>query len=111
MSNLAIKFNELEERKLFVAMYLLFKGITLLDDVNTAVLERIDSNDEKQKMQVKEFSEKIIKVAQARARIDDEYILTEDENEAERREEIEDEIYKLLEENFNNEKVKTLLSS
>ncbi|KEZ51324.1 hypothetical protein AZ46_0212130 [Metabacillus indicus LMG 22858] len=92
-------------------MYLLFKGITLLDDVNTAVLERIDSNDEKQKMQVKEFSEKIIKVAQARARIDDEYILTEDENEAERREEIEDEIYKLLEENFNNEKVKTLLSS
>lgn len=111
MSNLAIKFNELEERKLFAAMYLLFKGISLLDDVNTAVLERIDSNDEKQKMQVKEFSEKIIKIAQARARIDDEYILTEEENEAERREEIEDEIYKLLEENFNNDKVKTLLSS
>lgn len=111
MSNLAIKFNELEERKLFAAMYLLFKGISLLDVVNTAVLERIDSNDEKQKMQVKEFSEKIIKVAQARARIADEYILTEDENEAERREEIEDEIYKLLEENLDNEKVKTLLSS
>ncbi|WHZ58647.1 MULTISPECIES: hypothetical protein [Metabacillus] len=43
---MAIKFKELEERKLYAAMYFLFKGISLLDDVNSTVFERLDFENE-----------------------------------------------------------------
>lgn len=47
----------------------------------------------------------ILKVSEARARIDDEYIYTEDEVEAGRREKMEDEIYEWLEENVFDDKL------
>lgn len=107
---LAIKFTEQEERKLYAGLYLLYKGIALLDDVNTTVTERMDAENEIEKKEAKEFFGKISKVAEARARIDDEYIFTEDEDEAKHREEVEYEINEWLEENVFNDKLKTFLS-
>ncbi|QFT89676.1 hypothetical protein FIU87_13525 [Bacillus sp. THAF10] len=108
---MVIKFIELEERKLYAAMYFLFKGISLLDDVNSTVFERMDFENEIEKKKLLEFTEKILKISEARARIDDEYNYTEDENEAKRREKTEDEIYEWFEENVFNDKVKSFLNS
>ncbi|WP_121610778.1 hypothetical protein [Mesobacillus foraminis] len=108
---MAIKFTEEEERKLYAGMYLLFKGITFLDNVNTSVFERMDAENEIEKKEIKEFLWKISKISEARARIDDEYIYTEDEAEAERRGNIEDEINEWLEHNLFNAKLKTFLST
>lgn len=107
---MAIKFTEEEERKLYAGMHFIWKGISLLDDVQSDVFERIDLENEVEKKETKEFLEMILKVSEARARIDDKYIYTEDENEVVRREKIEDEIYEWIEENVFNEKLKTFLS-
>lgn len=40
---MAIKFKEDEERKFYAGMYFLHKGFTLLDDVNTALFDRMDT--------------------------------------------------------------------
>lgn len=107
---MAIKFTVEEERKLNAGMYFLYKGITLLDDVNTDLLKRMDADNENEELEIKKFFEMILKVAEARARIDDEYIYTEDETEAERRERSEDEINEWLENNVCNDKLKAFLS-
>lgn len=107
---MAIIFTEDEERKLYAGMYFIFKGFTLLDDVNTTLFERMDVDNEIEKQEIKKFFELILKISEARARIDDEYIYTEDETEAERREKIEDEISEWLEDNVFDDKLKTFLS-
>jgi predicted house-cleaning noncanonical NTP pyrophosphatase (MazG superfamily) len=107
---MAIEFTEEEERKLIAGLHFIFKGVCLLSDVNTEVFERTDYKNGLKKREVKEFLEKILKVSEASARIDDTYIYTEDETEAERREKIQDEIYEWIEENVFNEKLKTFLS-
>jgi crotonobetainyl-CoA:carnitine CoA-transferase CaiB-like acyl-CoA transferase len=107
---MAIKFTEEEERKLYAGMYILFKGITVLDSVRTDVFDRMDAKNEIEKKEAKDFFEKILKVAEARARIDEEYIFTENEDEAKRREQLEDEINEWLEDNVFNDKLKTYLS-
>ncbi|MBD3108056.1 hypothetical protein IEO70_06720 [Bacillus sp. AGMB 02131] len=105
---MAIKFTEQEERKLYAGLYLLYKGITLLDNVNTTLTERMDAENEIAKKEARRFFEKILKVAEARARSDDEYVFTEDE--AKHREKVEDEIKEWLEENVFNDKLNTFLS-
>lgn len=106
---MAIKFKEEEERKLYAGMYFLFKGITLLDNANTGLFERMNAENAMEKTELNEFFEMILKVSKARARID-EYIYTEDETEAQRREKIEEEINQWLEDNVFNEKLRTYLS-
>ncbi|MGG1397713.1 hypothetical protein ABE288_07760 [Bacillus salipaludis] len=108
---MAINFTEEEERKLYTGMYILFKGITVLDSVRTDLFDRImDAENENEKKEAKDFFEKILNVAEARARIDEEYIFTEDESESERRLQIEEEINEWLEDNVFNDKLKTFLS-
>ncbi|MFP5116009.1 hypothetical protein ACSU64_27245 [Bacillaceae bacterium C204] len=108
---MTINFTKEEERKLYAGMYILFKGITVLDSVRIDVFDRImDAENEIEKKEAKHFFEMILKVSAARARIDEEYIFTEDETESERRLQIEEEINEWLEDNVFNDKLKIFLS-
>lgn len=106
---MAIKFTEEEERILYAGMHFIWKGISLLDDVHSKVFDRLDLENAVEKQETKKLHEMILKVAETRARIDDKYIYVEDENEVERREKIEDEIYIWIEENVFNEELKAFL--
>jgi len=107
---MVIQFTEDEERKLYGAMYFLFKGISLLDGIHSTVFERMVIENDTEKSETKDFLEKILKISEASARIDDEYIYTEDEVESARRERKENQICEWLEENVCDDTLKTFLS-
>lgn len=100
---MALDFTKEERKKLFVATYLIYKGYHYLNDeiASKVIKPRFGY------LEAKKFFEKNSEVAQAIARLNEEYLFLEDEIETEHRHEEEEKIYDWLEKNAFTKEFKT----